>query len=208
MGSKNYAPLIMYSWDIFKVSQLLAKKVPFEDLIFDRTDILLELLLRNEFILVERLLGRGFPIKESKFNYLTPILDSYTDEKSKYIDLLFKYLDPKEAINKKIVVTEGNSLSLVAKQKNQSIISRLSKLGGDWNAPNKLQQTSVHFLLRNQDSYSDELLEELKTKDLDLDKEDKFNISPRDIIKSFLLVEGWGKENQKLLEAIKYENRG
>ena len=34
--SKKYETLIVHSWDILKVSQLLMEKVPFEELIFDK----------------------------------------------------------------------------------------------------------------------------------------------------------------------------
>lgn len=205
--SKKYETLIVHSWDILKVSQLLMEKVPFEELIFDKTDILLETILRNEFILCKRIMSRGFPVKNGKFNYLIPILNNYTVEKKRYVDLLFHYVEPKEYINRKGGINKENSLSIVAQQQNQSIIVDLSKLGGDWNSTNNLNQTPFHFLLRNQKSFSDELLEEIKTKNIDIDKKDDFGISCKDILNNFLLVPEWLSENnEKLLKAIKYEN--
>ena len=47
MSLKKYEALIVQSWDIQKESQLLMEKVPFEELIFDKTDILLETILRK-----------------------------------------------------------------------------------------------------------------------------------------------------------------
>lgn len=208
MSLKKYEALIVQSWDIQKVSQLLMEKVPFEELIFDKTDILLETILRNEFILFKRILTRGFPVKNSKFNYLIPILYNYTNEKKKYIELLWQYVEPKEYINRKGGMNKENSLSVVAQQKNQQIIIELSKLGGDWNSSNSLNQTPLYFLLRNHLSLSEELLEEFKGKKFDLKKSDDFGITPNDIIENFLLVDSWlTDENKKLLKVIGYENR-
>lgn len=208
MSEKKYENLIVHSWDIQKVSKLLMEKIPFEELTFDKTDILLETILRNEFILFKRIITRGFDVKNSKFNYLAPILINYNEDKKKYVDLLLDYVIPEEYVNRKYGITKENALSIVAQQKNQNIILRISQLGGDWNATNTLNQTPLHFLLRNNDNLSDELIEELQTKTLDLEKEDDFGINAIDIIKNFLLVPNWLSEsNQKLLKAIKYENR-
>lgn len=208
MSLKKYEALIVQSWDIQKVSQLLMEKVNFEELIFDKTDILLEIILRNEFIMFKRILTRGFPLKNSKFNYLIPILNNYIDEKKKYVDLLWQYVNPKDYINKKGGLNKENSLSIVAQQKNQKIIIELSKLGGDWNSSNNLNQTPLHFLLRNNLLLSEDLIEELKGKEFDLEKSDDFGINAKNIIESFLLVPDWiTNENEKLLKAIGYENR-
>jgi ankyrin repeat protein len=208
MEQKKYENLIVHSWDIQKVSQLLMEKVPFEELIFDKTDILLETILRNEFILYKRILSRGFDINKSKFNYLLPILINYNEDKKKYIDLLFQYVDPKEYVNKKGGITKENALSVVTQQKYQDVILRISKLGADWNDGNILNQTPLHFLLRYNNEFSSELIEELSTKELNLDKKDDFGINAKDIIKNCLLVPAWLTENnKKLLKAIKYEDR-
>lgn len=208
MSLKKYETLIVNSWDIQKVSQLLMDKVPFEELIFDKTDILLESILRNEFILFKRLITRGFEVNKSKFNYLIPILHNYTSEKIKYLDILFQYVKVKEYINKKGGINKENALSLVAQQQDQGIILHLSKLGGDWNSLNHLNQTPLHFLLRNHIVFSEELIEELSTKQLDLKIQDDFGINAIEIIENCLLVPTWLTEsNKKLLKAIKYENR-
>lgn len=207
MSEKKYETLIVNSWDIQKVSQLLMEKIPFEELTFDKTDILLETILRNEYILFKRIITRGFDVNKSKFNYLTPILINYNEDKKKYIDLLLKYVPP-EYVNRKGGITKENALSIVAQQQNQEVILRISKLGGDWNDSNTLNQTPLHFLLRNNNHISDELIEELKSKTLDLNKKDDFGINAIDIIKNCLLVPSWLSEsNQRLLKAIKYENR-
>lgn len=208
MSLKKYETLIVNSWDIQKVSQLLMDGVPFEELTFDKTDILLESILRNEFILFKRLITRGFEVNKSKFNYLIPILHNYTNEKIKYLDILFQYVKAKEYINKKGGIHKENALSLVAQQQNQNIILHLSKLGGDWNSLNQLNQTPLHFLLRNNMNYDEELIDELSKQDLDLKTPDDFGINAIDIIKNCLLVPTWLTENnKKLLKAIKYENR-
>ena len=54
----NYENLIVHFWDILKVSNLLMDNVPFEQLTFDKTDILLESILRNEYILFKRILKK------------------------------------------------------------------------------------------------------------------------------------------------------
>lgn len=207
MSLKKYEALIVQSWDIQKVSQLLMEKVPFEELIFDKTDILLEAVLRNEFILFKRILTRGFPIKKSNFNYLIPILYNYIEDKKKYLDILFQYVEPKEYINKQGGLNKETALSIVAQQQNQGMIILLSKLGGDWNAVNSLQQTPFHFLLRNHMHFSIELLEELRNNTINLEKEDDFGINAIDIIDNLVLVPEWAKENQQLLKVIGYENR-
>lgn len=204
----NYENLIVHFWDILKVSNLLMDNVPFEQLTFDKTDILLESILRNEYILFKRILKKGFKINDSKFNYLMPLLNNYEDYKIKYINLLFEYVDPKEYINKKGSINKENSLSIVCQQKNQNIILKLSELGGDWNSQNILGQTPFHFLLRNHIEISDELLESLKNKNIDLKLEDTFGINAEKILKSFLLTSEWKTEqNLKLLKVIKYEDR-
>lgn len=207
MSLKKYEALIVQSWDIQKVSQLLMEKVPFEELIFDKTDILLEAVLRNEFILFKRILTRGFPIKKSNFNYLIPILYNYIEDKKKYLDILFQYVEPKEYINKQGGLNKETALSIVAQQQNQGMIILLSKLGGDWNAVNSLKQTPFHFLLRNHMHFSIELLEELRNNTINLEKEDDFGINAIDIIDNLVLVPEWAKENQQLLKVIGYENR-
>lgn len=208
MSTKQYETLIVNSWDILKVSQLLMEKVPFEELIFDKTDILLETILRNEFILSKRILSRGFPVKNGKFNYLIPILNNYTEDKKKYVNLLFNYVEPKEYINRKGGINKENSLSVVTQQQNQDIIIELSKLGGDWHATNNLNQTPFHFLLRNHIFFSNELINEIKDKNIDINKADDFGITCKDIIDNFLLVPEWlNDENEQLLKVIKYENR-
>lgn len=208
MSVKKYETLIVNSWDIQKVSQLLMDKIPFEELTFDKTDILLESILRNEFILFKRLLTRGFDVNSSKFNYLTPILHNYNNEKKKYLDLLFQYVDVEKYINKKGGINKENALSLVTQQQNQEIILYFSVLGGDWNGLNVLNQTPLHFLLRNHVTFSNELIEELKSKNIDLITQDDFGINAIDIIENCLLVNSWLTENnKKLLKAIKYEYR-
>lgn len=208
MSVKKYETLIVNSWDIQKVSQLLMDKIPFEELTFDKTDILLESILRNEFILFKRLLTRGFDVNSSKFNYLTPILHNYNNEKKKYLDLLFQYVDVEKYINKKGGINKENALSLVTQQQNQEIILYFSVLGGDWNSLNLLNQTPLHFLLRNHVTFSNELIEELESKNIDLIIQDDFGINAIDIIENCLLVNSWLTENnKKLLKAIKYEYR-
>lgn len=205
MSLKKYEILIVNSWDIQKVSQLIMDKVPFEDLIFDKTDILLEAILRNEFILFKRILTRGFPIKKSKFNHLVPILNNYNDNKKKYVDLLLEYVSPEEYINRKSGLPKENALSIVTQQQNQNIIIQLSKIGGDWNATNNLNQTPFQFLLRNNFLMSKELVEEIKNKHIDIDKKDDFDITARDIINNLLLLKEWKtEENQNLLKVIGY----
>lgn len=208
MSVKKYETLIVNSWDIQKVSQLLMDKIPFEELTFDKTDILLESILRNEFILFKRLLTRGFNVNSGKFNYLTPILHNYNNEKKKYLDLLFQYVDVEKYINKKGGINKENALSLVTQQQNQEIILYFSVLGGDWNSLNLLNQTPLHFLLRNHVTFSNELIEELESKNIDLIIQDDFGINAIDIIENCLLVNSWLTENnKKLLKAIKYEDR-
>lgn len=207
MDKKKYEEIIFNSWDVQKVSQLLMEKVPFEDLTFKQTDILLETILRNEFILFKRIITRGFDVKNSKFNYLIPILIDYNEEKKKYVDLLFEYI-PAEYVNKKSIITGDNALSIVARQQDQEIILRISQLGGDWNDANIDNQTALHFLLKNHTNISEKLIEELQKKELDLEKRDNFGVNAIDIINKCLLNSIWLTENnQKLLKAIKYENR-
>lgn len=207
-NKNNYENLIVHFWDILKVSNLLVENVPFEQLSFDKTDILLETILRNEFILFKRILKKGFKVNESKFNYLIPVLNNYEDYKKKYVDFLFEYVDPETYINKKGSINKENSLSVVCQQNNQDIILYLAKFGGDWNSQNILGQTPFHFLLRNHFELSDEIIDILKEKHIDLKIEDVFGINAEKILNSFLLTDEWKTEqNLKLLKAIKYEDR-
>lgn len=207
-NKNNYENLIVHFWDILEVSSLLRNNVPFEQLSFDKTDILLESILRNEYILFKKILNKGFNINASKFNYLIPILNNYEDYKIKYINCLFEHVDSKDYINKKGSINKENSLSVVCQQNNQSIILYLSELGGDWNSQNNLGQTPFHFLIRNHFEISDELITSLENKNIDLKIEDVFGINAEKILKSFLLTKEWKTEqNLKLLKAIKYENR-
>jgi hypothetical protein len=207
-NKNNYENLIVHFWDILKVSNLLMNNIPFEQLSFDKTDILLESILRNEYILFKRILKKGFNVNESKFNYLIPILNNYEDYKIKYVDCLFEYVNPQEYINRKGSINKENSLSVVCQQKNQNIILYLSDLGGDWNSQNNLGQTPFHFLIRNHFEISDELLLSLENKKIDLEIKDIFDINAKKILNSFLLTEEWKTDkNLKLLKAIKYEDR-
>lgn len=208
MKLNQYEQIIVHFWDIQKVSKLIMDKVPFEHLIFDKTDVLLETILRSEFILSKRILERGFPVNHNKFNYLIPILDSYTEENRKYLDLLFEYVDPKSYINRKSFVTQENGLSIVCKQANQDIIVELSKLGGDWNSTNNLNQTPLYYILRNHTVFSSDLIKEIEKTNIDIDKKDNFGINIKDILDNFLLIPGWlNDNNMQLIKAIKYENR-
>ena len=208
MNDNLYENSIVHFWDIEKVNKFLLQDVPFENLIFEKTDVLLESILRNEYILFKRILNKGFPVEKSKFNYLIPILTHYDDYKKRYVDIFFKYTNPENYINKKGGLFLETSLSIIAQQTNKNMIIEISNLGGDWNITNNIGQTPLHFLIRYNFELNDLLLQELESKKIDINIEDKFGISVKKIIDSFLLDNNWlTNQNIKLLEVLKYEHR-
>lgn len=189
-------------WDAAKVNTMMNNGVSFEQLtIANKTDVLLETIVRKNIILFKKVLRKGFPvlngpflylhhaIRANELNFVKLLLESVTDQK-----LLLDRLDR---------ATGNNSLHIACNNPvSQDIILYLSQQGADWNAQNAYGQTPLHGLLRNYPLIDRNLIDEIVSGKAKLTIKDNLGISSKDILRSLALDEDWSNEenNQYLLK--------
>jgi ankyrin repeat protein len=190
-------------WDAAKVNTMINHGVSFEQLyIPNKTDVLLETIVRKNIILFKKVLKKGFPILEREFLYLHHAIKT---NDIMYVELLLSYAENKKLLGKTDPYSKNNCLHIACNNSiSQEIILLLSKNGANWNAQNIYGQTSFHALLRYYPVLNPELLENIMQQNIKFNLKDNLGISCKDIIKSLSLDEDWITEenNQYLLSKI------
>ena len=189
-------------WDLPQLNTVLDNNVLAETLVNKKTaDILLESIIRKSEYLFFRILSTPFNFDRNKFLYLHHAVRT---KEIIFVKALVEKMDNVN-INKKDRFSNKTALHLACELNTQDIALYLSQNGLKWSASDKLKQTPLHLLLRSSSYIENDLLEEIKNKNIDIDKKDLMQISCRDVIKSYSFDNDWLeiKENKNLLEKLK-----
>ena len=175
-------------WNLFEINKVLDMGMSAEKLVIkNKTDILLEAILRKSRLIFLRILKSLYNFNCNDFLYLHHAVRA---KDIFFVERLLKKMSLEE-INKTDLITKNNALHIATEENLQDIIVLLSKYGVAWNKGNYLKQTPLHLLLRNCAYLEQKLLNELQTKEINIKIKDVMGISAKDIIKSFSHDSHW-----------------
>lgn len=160
-------------------------------------DVLLISIMNKNDILFDRTMESDFNLEKSGFLYLHHAVRS---NKIRFCTELLKKPLCMDAINKVENIGKFNTLHVACHAEiKPEIIIMLSQHGGNWNHKNSDGQTPLHFLLRNVEVISKEIVQEIISK-ADFTINDSIGISPLDIARSYKHDSLWmGEESHQYL---------
>lgn len=169
----------------------------------NRTDLVLESIVRKKLYMLERALDYGFRLSD-EFYYLHHAIRTNDLKFVKLIDQEYQKLGK----NQNEIDADGNNvwhILMDAKdQPTDAIVNYVKSIGAKLDHKNKQGKTPINNLLRSALIVPDFLIVMIKENKSILDLKDAFDVSPRDILNSCKYSKDWiqQEKNRQLISLL------
>lgn len=184
------------NWDVARLNTMMNQGIDLNVFIDkSKTDLLLESIVRKNLSIFKKALIKGHRVLNSNFLYLHHCVRT---KDIRFVQLLLSHVNnDKNIFEKKDSLSNNNSLHVACSvQVPIKIVELLSESGENWTEKNIYGHTALHILLRNYPILSEEIVQEIK--DLDFNIEDNLGITSKDILKSLSMDKEWSKQEYNI----------